>query len=57
MSLEVQNKELQMFFELEKQRNKVKNIGREKVILSLDPLYFQQLYLVQFSFILNAFKG
>jgi hypothetical protein len=26
-------------------------------ILSLDPLYFQQLYLAHFSFILNDFKG
>jgi hypothetical protein len=26
-------------------------------ILSIDPLYFQQLYLAHFSFILNNFKG
>jgi hypothetical protein len=26
-------------------------------ILSLDPFYFRQLYLVHFSFILNNFKG
>jgi hypothetical protein len=26
-------------------------------ILSLDPLYFQELYLAHFSFILNNFKG
>jgi hypothetical protein len=26
-------------------------------ILSLNPLHFQQLYLAQFSFILNTFKG
>ncbi len=32
MSLEVQNKKLQMFFEPQKQSNKVKNAGRERVI-------------------------
>jgi hypothetical protein len=40
-----------MFFELQKQRNKAENIGKEKVIfclMSLDPLYFYQLYLVFF---------
>jgi hypothetical protein len=26
-------------------------------ILTLDPLYFQQLYLVHFSFMSNNFKG
>jgi hypothetical protein len=58
MSLEMQNKKLQMFFEPQKQRNKAKNAGERKSdILSLDPLYFQQLYLAHFSFILNDFKG
>jgi len=61
MSLEAQNRELQMFFEPQKQRNKAKTARRESdilpKILSLDPLYFQQLYLAHFSFILNDFKG
>jgi hypothetical protein len=61
MSLEAQNRELQMFFEPQKQRNKAKTTRRESdilpKILSLDPLYFQQLYLAHFSFILNDFKG
>jgi len=61
MSLEVQNRDLQMFFEPQKQRNKTKNIGRESdilsQILSLDSPYFQQLYLVHFSLILNNLKG
>jgi hypothetical protein len=35
MSLEVQNKELQMFFELEKQRNKVENVRGERMIFCL----------------------
>jgi len=35
MSLEVQNKELQMLFEYQKQRNKAKNIGRETVTFCL----------------------
>jgi len=60
MSLETQNKELQMLFQLQKQRNKVENAKRESdilsQILSLDPLYFQQLYLAHFSFILSNFK-
>ncbi len=41
MSLEMQNGELQMFFESQKQRNKIENVGRESdilfQILSLDP--------------------
>jgi hypothetical protein len=53
MSLEVQNKELQTLFEPQKQRNKRINILFQ--ILPLDPLYFQQVYLVHFSFILNDF--
>jgi hypothetical protein len=61
MSLEVQNRDLQMFFEPQKQRNKTKNTGRESdilsQILSLDSPYFQQLYLVHFSLILNNLKG
>jgi hypothetical protein len=32
MSLEMQNGELQMFFESQKQRNKIENVGRERVI-------------------------
>ncbi len=32
MSLEAQNRKLQMFFEPQKQRNKAKNARREKVI-------------------------
>jgi len=35
MSLEVENKELQMFFEPQKQRNKAKNAGRERMIFCL----------------------
>jgi hypothetical protein len=62
ISLEAQNKELQLFIEPQKQRNKAKNARNERVIflsqiLFLDPIYFQQLHLVQFSFILNDFKG
>ena len=44
MSLEAQNRELQMFLETQKQRNKVENAGKERdilsQILSLDPFYF-----------------
>jgi hypothetical protein len=61
MSLEAQNRELQMFLEPQKQRNKVENAGKERNILSQilspDPFYFQELYLAHFSFILNNFKG
>ncbi len=35
MSLEAQNRELQMFFEPQKQKNKVENAGRERVIFCL----------------------
>jgi hypothetical protein len=35
MSLEAQNTELQMFFEPQKQRNKVENVRRERVIFCL----------------------
>ncbi len=49
-------------FEPQKQRNKTKKCRKRKsdilsLILSLDPLYFQQLYLVHFSFILNDYTG
>ncbi len=44
MSLEGQNKKLQMFFEPQKQRNKTENARKERNILSqilfLDPFYF-----------------
>jgi hypothetical protein len=44
MSLKAQNKELQMFFEPHKQRNKADNARRESdilfQILSLNPLHF-----------------
>jgi hypothetical protein len=45
MSMEAQNRELQMFFEPKKQRKKAKNARRERVIFCLkflfvDPLYF-----------------
>jgi hypothetical protein len=35
MSLEAQNKELQVFFEPQKQRNKAENARRERVIFYL----------------------
>jgi hypothetical protein len=35
MSLEVQNKKLQMFFEPQKQRNEANNVGSEGVIFCL----------------------
>ncbi len=61
MSLEAQNRKLQMFLEPQKQRNKVENAGKERdilsQILSLDPFYFHELYLAHFSFVLNNFKG
>jgi hypothetical protein len=62
MSLEGKNKELHMFFEPQKQRNKAENAQKRKndilsQILFLNPLYVQQLYLAHFSFILNDFKS
>jgi hypothetical protein len=60
MSLEVQNRESQMFFEPQKQGNKAENVEREKMLFCLKfylYLYFQQLYIVHFLFILNDFKG
>ncbi len=62
MSLEGQNKELKMFSEPQKQRNKAENAQKRKndilsQIFSLNPLYVQQLYLAQLSFISNDFKS
>jgi hypothetical protein len=39
-----------------KEQNKERR-KRKSDILFLDSLYFQQLYLAHFSFILNNFKG
>jgi hypothetical protein len=57
MSLETQNIELQIFFEPKKKEQNKKYKKNKNDILFLDPLYFQQLYLAHFSFILNDFKG
>jgi hypothetical protein len=59
MLLEAQNRELQMLFEPQKQTKECKKKKNDILsqILSLNPLYFQQLYFVHFSFILNNFKG
>jgi len=46
MSLEVQNEELEMFFELQNKKNKAKNSRRESDIL-LQMHYFKIIKLIQ----------
>jgi len=46
MSLEVQNKELQMFFEPQKQKNKVENTRRESVIFCFRAPFISNNYIL-----------
>ncbi len=60
MSLEAQNRELQIFLEPQKQRNKVENAGKERdilsQILSLDPFLFPRTISCSFFIHFEQFQ-